>query len=193
MIQTTRERLIQKAHELFYREGFHAVGLDRVLSEVGVTKTTFYNHFESKDELIVEVVSEHDRWWRETFRTMLRERGGDDPRAQLRVVFDVLDDVMTGDEYRGCIFINVAVEFPLPHDPAHKAAAENKRAIQGIIHDLAQRAGAVDPDAFAEKFSILMEGTYVTQQVTQNPRATRIAGQLADGLLRQYFPDGGTG
>ena len=159
MIESTRERLIQTAHELFYREGFHAVGLDRILGEVGVTKTTFYNHFESKDQLIVEVVREHDRWWREKLCAMLRERGGDNPRSQLKVVFEVLDEVMSSDEYHGCIFINVAVEFPLQHDPAHQAAAKNKHGIETIIRDLATRAGAADPSAFAEKFSLLMEET----------------------------------
>jgi AcrR family transcriptional regulator len=189
MVQSTRERLIQTAHELFYREGFHAVGLDRILGEVGVTKTTFYNHFESKDQLIVEVVREHDRWWRETFATMLRERGGDNPRSQLEVVFEVLDDVMSSAEYHGCIFINVAVEFPLPHDPAHQAAAENKHRIEAMIRDLAARAGSPDPRAFAETFSLLMEGTYVTKQVTRNARAAVVAGQLAGTLIREHLAD----
>jgi len=56
MATSTRERLVLAAHDLFYAEGFHAVGLDRILAEVGVTKTTFYNHFASKDDLVLEVL-----------------------------------------------------------------------------------------------------------------------------------------
>lgn len=98
MIQSTRKRLVQTAHELFCREGFHGVGLDRIPSEVGVTETTFYNHFESKDQLDVEVLRERDRWRRVTFGAKVRERGGDDPCSQLEVVFEVL----SSDEYHGC-------------------------------------------------------------------------------------------
>ena len=78
---STRERLIKTAHDLFYQEGYHTVGLDRILAQVGVTKTTFYNHFESKDDLIIESLRWHDKWWQETFRAMLRRYGGDTPRG----------------------------------------------------------------------------------------------------------------
>ena len=93
MPDTTRDRLIKAADDLFYQEGFHAVGLDRVISAVGVTKTTFYNHFESKEHLILEMLQFHDRWWRDTFTRMLRKCGGKSPRGQLEAVFDVLDEL----------------------------------------------------------------------------------------------------
>lgn len=61
MSESSRERLIQIADRLFYEHGFHAIGIDRVISEVGVTKTTFYNHFESKDDLILAVLDARDQ------------------------------------------------------------------------------------------------------------------------------------
>src|SRR5262245_66679735 len=94
----TRERLLETAKELFYRDGFHAVGLDRILADVGVTKTTFYNHFQSKQALILEVLRVRDQWWRKTFARRLRERAGDDPAAQLRAIFAVLDEFIDADE-----------------------------------------------------------------------------------------------
>lgn len=103
MAASTKERLIEVAQDLFYRDGFHTVGLDRILREVGVTKTTFYNHFESKEDLILEVLQHHDRWWRDTFCRMLRERGGETPRGQLEAVFDVLEWLITSEEFNGCI------------------------------------------------------------------------------------------
>jgi AcrR family transcriptional regulator len=167
MATTTRERLVETAHGLFYREGFHTVGLDRILGEVGVTKTTFYNHFQSKDDLMLEVLRRHDRWWRDTFQQKLREYGGDTPRGQLEAVFDVVEELFNSGEYSGCIFINVAVEFPLPHDPAHQAAAEHKATMESIIRELAGYAGAADASAFAREFTLLMEGAYVTQHITR--------------------------
>ncbi|MHC4421417.1 MAG: TetR/AcrR family transcriptional regulator [Planctomycetota bacterium] len=187
MATSTRQRLIDTAHDLFYEEGFHTVGLDRILAEVGVTKTTFYNHFGSKDDLMLEVLNHHDRWWRDTFARKLREQGGDTPRGQLEAVFDVVKDLINGDDYNGCIFINVAVEFPLPHDPAHQAAAQHKQAMESIIRELAGYAGAGDPAAFAQELSLLMEGAYVTQQVTHNTQTADIARRIADMVMNKHL------
>lgn len=66
-MSSTRQRLIDTAFELFGRSDFHAVGLDRILEEVGVSKQTFYNHFESKDDLILAVLDHRhqtqDKYW----------------------------------------------------------------------------------------------------------------------------------
>jgi AcrR family transcriptional regulator len=188
MAKTVRERLIDVAGDLFYRDGFHAVGLDRVLDEVKVTKTTFYNHFESKEALILEVLRHHDRWWRDEFGRLLRERGGDDPAGQLRAVPSVLEGMFSSDQFNGCIFVNVAAEFPIPHDPVHQAAAEHKHLMELILRDLALRAGASDPIALAEQLSMIMEGAYVTSQVTRNPRTAEIARRNAEMVFERYLP-----
>ncbi len=179
---------------MFYRDGFHAVGIDQIIASVGVTKTTFYNHFESKEQLILEVLNYHDRWWRETFLRMLRKHGGASPRAQLEAVFDVIDELLSIDEFNGCIFVNVAVEFPLPHDPIHLAAAEHKREMEMILRDLAVQARAKDPALLARQLSMLMEGCYVTAQVTRTKiqDCTALARQTAKLLFAEQFEVAGS-
>jgi AcrR family transcriptional regulator len=188
MAKSTRERLIEIGSDLFYRHGFYAVGLDSIIDQAGVTKTTFYNHFESKEALILEVLKHHDHWWRDEFTTKLQKYGGDDPAGQLRAVFDVLNDLLISETFNGCIFVNVSAEFPLPHDPVHLAAAEHKRLMEMILRDTALRAGASDPIALAEQLSVILEGAYVTRQVTRNERTTEIARKLGDALFDKYLP-----
>jgi AcrR family transcriptional regulator len=188
MAGSTRERLIKSAHDLFYLDGFHTVGLDRILSEVGVTKTTFYNHFDSKDDLVLAVLDWHDRWWRETFASMLRRHGGDRPRDQLLAIGDALDEMFTAGDYNGCIFINVAVVFPLHHDPAHQAAARHKAAMVDIIRELAGYAGIGDPKTFAMEYCMIVDGAYVTRQVTGDPETSAIARRMAEMLLERDLP-----
>jgi hypothetical protein len=130
----------------------------------------------------------HDEWWRNTFTRMLRERGGDRPRDQLLAVFDALDHLFCSDEYNGCIFVNVAVEFPVPHDPAHQLAAAHKRAMEEIIRQLAAYAGADDPAAFAAEFTLIMEGSYVTQHVDRSPEKTAAAQRVARMLVEKHMP-----
>lgn len=184
----TRTRLLEAAHALFYREGFLSVGLDRILHEVGVTKTTFYNHFPSKDDLIVAVLEHHDRWWQQTFCEMLRERGGLHPRRQLACIFQVLEEMFRGGEFMGCIFINVAIDFPQPHMPAHQAARSHKLAMEQILTDLADACGAEDPRGFAEELSMVMEGSYVTQHVMGKAHTARIAQRVGELVIGKHLP-----
>ena len=186
-LTSTRQRLLETAHGMFYRDGFHSVGLDRIISEVGVTKTTFYNHFESKDDLMLEVLRMHDQWWRNTFREKLREHGGDTPRDQLVAVFDVIEEMFNTTEFHGCIFINVAVEFPLAHDPAHQAAAQHKRSMEDILRELAGYAGAKNPKGLAQELALLMEGTYVTQQVTGDSETVDIGRRVAELIIERHL------
>ena len=185
----TRERLIHTAHNLFYRDGFHNVGLDRIIDVVGVTKTTFYNHFESKDDLVLEVLRHHDRWWRDTFAAILRQHGGDLPRGQLLAVPAAIEEVLTSADYNGCIFINVAVAFPLPHDPAHQAAADHLRAMQSLLRELAAYAGAADPLALAQEICMVMEGSYVMQHVDRATPALEIARRLIRTIVDRHLPE----
>lgn len=182
---STRERLLSTAHTLFYRDGFNSVGLDRIIGEVGVTKTTFYNHFQSKDDLMLEVLRQHDQWWRDTFRQKLRDYGGDTPRGQLLAVFDVVNDVVNEQGYNGCIFINVAVQFPLPHDPAHQAAREHKQRMEDILREIAGYAGASAPELLAQELALLMEGAYITRQVAPDSNAIDIGRQIAHMLVER--------
>jgi AcrR family transcriptional regulator len=184
---TTRDRLIQSAHDQFYRLGFHAVGLDAILKEAGVTKTTFYKYFESKDDLMHHVLHRHDRWWQDTFRQLLRQHGGDTAQGQLLGAFDALHGMLSSDDFNGCFFVSVAVHFPLQHDPAHEAAAEHKRAMERIIRELAGYAGAADPVSFAQEFSLVLEGAYVTQQVTGSPKTTEIARRVGRLIIEKHL------
>ncbi len=184
--ETTKDRLIRTANDLFYREGFHSVGLDRILGEVGVTKTTFYNHFESKDDLMLQALRQHDRWWREEFLSMLRRHGGDTARGQLMALPDALKELFDWDGFNGCIFINVAVERRSPHDPAHIAAAEHKRAMEEVIRAIAAYANAEDPRAMAKELSLVLEGAYVTRQVTGDSGTADVARGLVTHLVERH-------
>src|SRR5690242_8337642 len=139
--KTGRERLLAAAIELFYRHGFGAVGIDQVIAAAGVTKTTFYKHFEGKDDLMVAAVQRRDEWESAAWNRAVRKLAGDDPIKQLLAMWDVMDLWFNDPEYRGCIFMNAAAEFPNPHDPVHQAASSYKRRVRDHFRDLAKSAG----------------------------------------------------
>ena len=189
--RTGRERLVAAAVELFYRRGFGAVGIDQVIASAGVTKTTFYKHFEGKDDLMVAAVERRDEWESGAWHRAVRKLAGDDPARQLLAMLEVMDVWFNDPDFRGCMFLNTAAEFPNPHDPVHKAAAAHKRKVRDHFRDLARAAGASGPAAetFADCYTALVEGALVLRQVHGRDDAARAVRPAAEQLLRAYLPD----
>lgn len=193
--RTGRDRLVSAGIELFYRNGFQTVGLDAILAAAGVTKTTFYKHFESREELILECVRRRDEWEMKAWDRAARKLAGDDPCLQLLAFFDVLDSWFNAPDFRGCMFINAGAEFSDRRDPIHQAAAEHKRKTRDHFRLLAARGGATEPDTFADQFTILFEGALILRHVHSRDDAARVARPAVELLMQQYFaePSGRSG
>jgi AcrR family transcriptional regulator len=182
----TRQRLVEAAIRRFYRDGFRSVGIDQILTDVGISKTAFYKHFESKEDLMLAALEMQNRWLQDTFRTMIRERGGPTALDQLHAILDVVENIIESDDYQGCIFVNVAMEFPLLHEPAHVLASKNKQAIEDFVHALALEAGADQPRRLAQELCLIVEGAYVTRQVTGNKQTIDIARGIARIVIASH-------
>lgn len=185
---TGRDRLIAAGMELFYREGFHAVGLDRVIEYAGVTKTTFYKHFEAKDDLVLACVTARDAWEMEAWERGVKEIAGNDPRGQLIAFFDVLDEWFNEPSFHGCMYINVATEFPDKRSPIHQAGAKHKREARDYFRSLAEKAGAKDAEEFADHFTILIDGTLVLRHVHGQDDAAQVARSAVMDLIERHMP-----
>jgi AcrR family transcriptional regulator len=185
--RNAKDRLIDAAIDLFYSRGFHAVGLDQIIAAVGVTKTTFYKHFASKDDLIVAAIHRRDQWERKAWNRAIRKMAGKDPKSQLLAVFDVLDVWFNDPEFGGCIFINAAAEFPNPSDPVHQAAAEHKRAGREQFRDLAKSAGCTEPDTFADLYTAVLEGVLILRHVHGRNDAARMARPMIERLIAEHL------
>lgn len=182
----TRNRLVDAARQRFYRDGFRNVGIDAILDDVGISKTAFYKHFESKDDLMIAVLDAVGGFIDQEFRRMVKDRGGPSAAGQLAALLDVVEHVIESKDFHGCIFVNAAMEFPSPHDPIHQAASRHKRALEGFVYELAERARARDPALLAQELCMVIEGAYVTRTVTGNPATILIARRLADqSIARQ--------
>lgn len=184
----TRQRLMQAAFTRFYRDGFRNVGIDQILADVGISKTAFYKHFQSKEDLIVAALEDHQRRIERDFLHLIRERGGDSPAAQLRALFDAVENILDSEQFHGCVFVNVSIEFPLPHEPAHLVAAQAKAAFERMVCQIAREAGAADPQALAQELAMIMEGAYVTRHVTGNPQTIQIARRLGERAIALQLP-----
>jgi AcrR family transcriptional regulator len=182
-----RAELIRKSLDLFYGNGFHATGMDLVAAETGVSKTSIYKHFRSKEELILAVLKLRD----EDFRTWLYgrlEARADTPRGRLEALFDVLEEWFEQPGFQGCMFIKASAEYQSPEDPINRQSAEHKRLLQEHFAGLAAAAGAQDPDALARQLMLLKEGAIVLAALTHSSAPARDARAAAAALINQAIP-----
>jgi AcrR family transcriptional regulator len=189
--KTGRERLVAAAVELFYRNGFGAIGIDQVIAKAGVTKSTFYKHFEGKDDLMVAAVNRRDEWESQAWDRAVRKLAGDEPARQFLGMIDVMDLWFNDPEFKGCMFTNAAAEFPNSHDPVHQAAAGHKRRTRDHWRNLAKSGGAQSAAAetFADCFTVLVEGALILRQMHGRNDAARVVRPAVEQLIAAYLPN----
>ena len=182
MRPTKRDALVRKALEVFYQNGFHATGMDRLVAETGISKTSMYRHFRTKEDLILGALRLRDEQIRNwLFRRM--EELGDTPDGQLLAMFDALGEWFAQPDFRGCMFIKAAAEFQDTDHPIHAQSAEHKRLIFNHVRRLATDARAEDPGLLARQLLLLKEGAIVTAHLGHAQDPARDAKEAARHLL----------
>ncbi|MCK0471176.1 TetR/AcrR family transcriptional regulator [Halalkalibacter sp. APA_J-10(15)] len=152
-----RQRVLEVASGLFYREGIRAVGVDTIAEQAGVAKTTLYRHFPTKNDLIVAYLEEQDRIHWQHFDEAIAEHEGS-PKAQLLALIDATAAELLDPEYhRGCTFLNALAEFSEENHPAHRLALEYNRALRLRLSRLSQQL-AVDDESLTDQLLLVING-----------------------------------
>jgi AcrR family transcriptional regulator len=175
-----RERLLDTASRLFYAEGVHTVGIDRILAESGVAKASLYKTFGSKDALIqAYLAGRGDR-----IRARLAEAVArvDDPRAKILAVYDAQFEIFAEPGFRGCAFVAASAE-AMSGDPVDEATAVFRGAIRSMFVDLARGVGAPDPESLGRALHLLYEGASLSARLDHDPTVAADARAAADALV----------
>ncbi|QNA86000.1 TetR/AcrR family transcriptional regulator [Sphingomonas sp. So64.6b] len=159
-----RERVLETASALFYRRGVRAVGVDLVVEEAGVAKTSLYRHFRTKDDLIAAFLAREDEdFWACWDRAAQGHET--DAGAELEAQLDWIAARVSRPDYRGCPQINVAAEFPDADHPARAVATQHKNELRGRLKGIADRLEVRRPDELAMQLSLLINGAFVSSQM----------------------------
>jgi len=182
---SARERLLAAADELFYAEGVHTVGIDRVIERAGVAKASLYNTFGSKDELVRAYLELRFQVRRDTIMAELATVAS--PREKLLVVFDLLDQSCRRPTFHGCAFVNASAEAQ-PGSAAEQVPAEVRRWMRALFVQLATEAGATDPAKLAAHLQLLYDGAAVSARLDRDPGAAATARVAAAALIDAALP-----
>ena len=161
---TTRDTLVEAAADLFYSQGIHACGIDRVVEHSGFSKPTLYKYFRSKGELVAAVLEMRARN-RQSVLEALANDPDLTPRQALDAVIEYFVDWYGEGDYRGCALINGAVELPDPTHPGRETVREHKEWMTDFLGEIAASAGLREPRELAESLVLLEEGATVMAYV----------------------------
>lgn len=178
-----RDHLLVTAERLFYRDGFRIVGIDTLLAEAGVAKMTLYNHFASKEELIIAVLERRDQWFLQSLAEAI-EAAGRSPTRQLLAVFDWHEVWFGSKDFKGCAFLRALSEYPEPEHAIHQTAWRHKLAVNAVLTRLCTAAEAKSPQVLADTYSMLLDGAIVAAHATQSTAPAAAVRATAITLLK---------
>ena len=175
-------QILDAAENLFYLEGTRNIGIDAVVKRAGVNKMSLYRQFESKEDLLQHYLVRTDQKFWTYFDESINKHPGA-PRHQLRQLFVDLAQRTSAASYRGCPFVNVAVEYPDRSHVARRMVADNKTRLLRRLTELASAAGARDATSLARCLALLIEGAYAASQTYKPDSSLMTALPVAAELL----------
>jgi AcrR family transcriptional regulator len=181
---SARERILTTASDLFYREGIRAIGVDTIVEESGVSKTSLYRLFDSKDALIAAFATEKDQlfwvWWHG-----VEEQHAGDPRALLEALLSGVAEKIGRAAFRGCPFLNLVTEFPDQNHPGRVIARDNKEEMRARLATIVAKLGVRDPNRTASQIALIINGAYVTGLLAETADLSWTLALFDPGCCRQ--------
>ncbi|QSB24811.1 TetR/AcrR family transcriptional regulator [Curtobacterium sp. 24E2] len=173
--------MLETATRLFYEEGIHSVGVDRLISEASVTKATFYKHYGSKDNLILAYIrTQHERV-QERMEQLVTDAGS--PAAAVRAWVAALADEVNDPDFRGCAFLNAAAEYHDPRDPVREVVATHRDWYTDRLATLLQESGHQLPGDGADELMLARDGAMAGAYAGDAIAATAALGRVVDRVL----------
>jgi AcrR family transcriptional regulator len=183
---TARQRILETAYELFSQRGVRDVGVDEIIARSGVAKATLYNHFPTKNHLVLAFLDlREERWTHEMVETEARARA-ETPEEQLLAIFDVFGEWFRREDFDGPAFISVLLEMGRLH-PLGQASIQHLENMNELVARMAKEAGLREPHEFALSWHILMKGSIIAATEGDAHAAER-AQSMGQQLIEQHRP-----
>ncbi|HEY2509949.1 MAG TPA: helix-turn-helix domain-containing protein [Polyangiaceae bacterium] len=179
--RSARERLLDAANELFYAEGVHTVGIDRVIERAGVAKASLYGTFGSKDELVRAYLELRSATRRDRILGYIARY--DDPRRKILGVFEYLAVRAAEPDWRGCAFVNATAEGPLEESAPRRVSLEARAWMRELFIGLAREMKLRDAEKVGRRLQVLWDGALIAASMERDLSVVEDARRMAEGLL----------
>jgi AcrR family transcriptional regulator len=176
------DHILEVAGRLFYEHGVNSVGIELIIAEADVAKRTFYNHFESKEDLVVEYLEQTEIRALQYYKDRLAKLP---PGERLLGFFDLLEDWFGSREFRGCNFINATAEAGRKYQRQISVSARYKQEVANLLAQLARDAGFKNSARLGEQLTYLADGATIRAQMDGSPKHATIAKHAARIIIQR--------
>ncbi|WP_372661065.1 TetR/AcrR family transcriptional regulator [Amycolatopsis kentuckyensis] len=180
-VSEARSRLLATATRIFYAEGLHSVGIDRIVAEAQVTRATLYRHFPSKDDLVVAYLEGVHEMEREGIDKAVA--GGLPAADGLRAIAKSIAEGIGSAHFRGCAFLNAVAEYPDPAHPVHRAVLAHREWFFRTVTDRLAQVGEAPPEPAGRHFVMLRDGAMAAGCLADPAEVCDTFRQGVDGIL----------
>ena len=188
-VKSSREKILETANNLFYKQGYFQTGINQIIEESGVAKATFYNNFKSKEDLCVEYLIERDEIEMQVTRDILDQIK--DPYEKYVKLAQGFVDWMEKSDYRGCGFNNMVVEVTDPSNPIRNVARLHNDAFKSILTEIVKELketndefSPIDVEYVVNTYFILVEGAILTSQIYSDSWPLKHMAEVVKDLLK---------
>jgi AcrR family transcriptional regulator len=186
--QSARARLLAAAEELFYEEGVHNVGIERVIERAGVAKASLYGNFKGKDDLVRAYLVERRAARQGRIEAKLARL--EKPRDKILAIFDLLAEIFAEPNYRGCAFMRASAEMQ-PGSSGREVCEDARQWTRALLVELARQCGAPAPEALGHQLHLLYDGAAVSAQMDGGATSALAARAVAAQMLAAACPQPG--
>ncbi|MBB4684380.1 TetR/AcrR family transcriptional regulator [Amycolatopsis jiangsuensis] len=188
-VSEARSRLLATATQIFYAEGLHSVGIDRIVAEAKVTRATLYRHFPSKDDLVVAYLEGVHEMEREGIDKVI---AGDLPAGDgVRAIAKSIADGIGSAHFRGCAFLNAVAEYPDPDHTVHRAVLAHREWFLRTVTDLLAQVGDTSPELAGRHFVMLRDGAMAAGCLSDPAEVCDTFLRGVDGILQHRLESAG--
>ncbi|GAA3416676.1 TetR/AcrR family transcriptional regulator [Streptosporangium vulgare] len=186
-----RSRLLDTATRLFYGEGIHAVGIDRIVAEARVTRATLYRHFPGKEDLVLAYLSEVDRATRGQADEAIA--AGLPAAGTVQALGEAIAQGIRSPGFRGCAFLNAAAEYPDPESPVRKAVLAHRQWFLETVTELLAKVRETDAETAARHFVMMRDGAMAAGCLFDPALICETFLRGVEGLLQVHAATGAPG
>ena len=185
-MSTPRDRLVETARQLFLERGVPKVGINEVTARAKVARMTLYNNFPSKDDLVLAVFEQEAQMRRDAIEAVQSEL--DEPLARILALFVVAKEIASLNGFRGCAFINLAIEAAAPNSAMHALAKKHKAWVRTNCMQTLMAGGYTNSERLADQILVLWDGGVVGAYVHQSTVPIDAARDAVQTLLSHEMP-----
>ncbi|MGS2737940.1 TetR/AcrR family transcriptional regulator [Sinomicrobium sp. M5D2P17] len=159
----TREGIIRTAARLFYRQGYSRTGINQIIEEADIAKSTLYQHFKSKEELLLAYLEEAGET---TVKALINAANKEtQPLEKILSIFSYIEELISQPDFYGCHFLNLVYEMP---DGDELTSAQVKKQKDAVRQLIAEAVNPVKRPELADEIYTLLEGALIAHKIHQS-------------------------